>query len=91
MVDLYGRLPVWQAMRDLGERRCGCSLISGLLMQAAKPAGPNGIRRGSPHLLGVLEGLATIQVYFPAVRPVTPSITHQPAQPFSDSNSCVVG
>jgi len=49
-----------------------------------RSAGPDGIRRGRPHLLGVLEGLGIIQAYFPAVRPVTPSFAHQPAQPFSD-------
>lgn len=37
-----------------------------------------------PHLPSVLEGRAAFQVYFPAVRPVLPSSTHLPAQPFSD-------
>ena len=64
--------------------RSGCNLISGLWCRLDQPAGPDGIRRGMPHLLHVLEGLGSVQVYFPAVRPVLPSSAHLPAQPFSD-------
>ena len=64
--------------------RSGCNLISGLWCRLDQPAGPDGIRRGMPHLLHVLEGLGSVQVYFPAVRPALPSSAHLPAQPFSE-------
>src|SRR5690606_23443110 len=49
----------------------------------ALSAGPDGIRWGRPHLLRVLEGQAQHQARFPTVRPITPSCSLQPAQPWT--------
>jgi len=46
-------------------------------------AGPDGIRWGRPHLLRVLEGQAPCQACFPTVRPISPSCSLQPAQPWT--------
>jgi len=46
-------------------------------------AGPDGIRWGRPHLLRVLEGQAARQACFPTVRPISPSCSLQPAQPWT--------
>jgi len=45
-------------------------------------AGPDGICWGRPHLLRVLEGQAARQACFPTVRPISPSCSLQPAQPW---------
>jgi hypothetical protein len=66
MISLYGRLPVWQVMVDPGERIWLQSYIRAVV-QAASPAGPDGIRRGRPHALRVLEEPDIIQDYFPEV------------------------
>ncbi len=74
--------PVWQEIYNVGVKDLAAVLYPACIADQ-KPAGPDGIRRERPHLPKVLEGLRTIQVYFPAVRPVPPSFTYQPAQPFS--------
>ena len=69
-------------------RRTGCSLISGLGCR------PVFSLRALMEFAG--EGLISFEssrdrprsrLLFPAVRPVTPSIAHQPAQPISDPHS----
>ena len=86
---LYERLPVWQETYDFGVRDPAAVLYPAYDADH-KPAGPNGIRRESPHLLIVLEGLDICQVCFPAVRPVPPSHIYQPAQPLSCSYSLLL-
>ena|SRR5215831_8525191 len=83
MDPLYGRLPVWQAMFDLGEKIWLQSYIRPVsagdlsLLALMEFAGEDLISSKSSKDQG------SIQVCFPAVRPITPSIAHQPAQPFS--------
>jgi len=86
---LYERLPVWQETYGFGVRDPAAVLYPAYNADH-KPAGPNGIRRESHHLLIVLEGLDMCQVFFPAVRPVPPSYIYQPAQPLSCSYSLLL-
>ena len=73
IIKLIWTPPVEQAIIDAGVEIWLQSYIRPVV-QAKKPAGPDGIRRESPHFLGVLERLKLIQVFFPAVRPIPPSI-----------------
>jgi hypothetical protein len=52
--------------------RQGCSLISGLLMQDFRPAGPDGIRRRGSHLQIELDALHPYRSFLVPVRPVLP-------------------
>jgi hypothetical protein len=52
-------------MFDAGEKDWLQSYIRPRLQTGFQSAGPDGIRRGRPHLLGALEGLATIQASLP--------------------------
>ena len=54
--------------------RCGCSLISGLLVQNFALRGPDEIRCRKPHLVGGLEVRDIIQVDSHTVRPVLSSM-----------------
>lgn len=79
--------PVWQAMFDLGVQGSSCSLISGLWCRP-ESAGPDGIRRGSPHLLLVLGGLAFIQALLPRGPTYNAINRISPTQPISDPVPC---
>jgi hypothetical protein len=83
MDSLYGRLPVWQVIFDLGEKIWLQSYIRPVAGRRQSLLALMEFAEEALISCSVLEGLGLIQVYFPAVRPVTPSIAHQPAQPFS--------